>query len=282
MAEIIRIEDATYTYPLTEKPAIENISLSFEKGKFYGIIGANASGKTTLCNLIRGLCPNFYRGTLEGQVLFNGIPLSQADEQRIAVEIGFVFQNPFLQISGIRETVFEEVGLGLENLGLPRGEILERVMRVSKSIHIEELLDKNPMELSGGQCQRVAFASIIAMDADVMVIDEPTSQLDPEGTKDIFEIIRHLKKRGKTIILVEHKIDMIAQYCDEVVVLQEGKITAKGMTREVLTTEGLEKTGAPRPSATEFGYAMRNLGYPLAHIPITNREAAELIKGRRE
>lgn len=278
MEEVIELIDVTYSYPLTEKPALKNISLSFAKGKFYGIIGENAAGKSTLCNVIRGLCPSFYKGSLSGEVLINGIPLPELDEKKLAVDIGFVFQNPFVQISGIRDTVFEEVGLGLENLGFAREEIMNRVIDVSERLHITQLLDKNPLELSGGQCQRVAFASIIAMGSDIMVIDEPTSQLDPEGTKDIFEIIKMLKEEGKTILLVEHKIGLIAQYCDEVVVLKDGAVAYAGPTREVLTAEGFEESGAPIPAAVLLGNAMKRDGMPLDEIPITNGEAADLIK----
>lgn len=274
----VQMKNVRYTYPLSERPALEHLDLTLERGKFYGIIGENASGKTTLCNLIRGLCPHFYLGELEGEALIDGQDVRTIDDQKLAVEIGFVFQNPFVQMSGIRETVFEEVGLGLENLGIPREDMMHRIVEVCRALHIDDLMEKNPLELSGGQCQRVAFASIIAMDADVMVIDEPTSQLDPEGTEDVFSIIQLLKGRDKTIILVEHKIDLIAEYCDEVIVMKDGHIALQGDTRSVLCDPRLPEWGAPVPAAARLGHALREAGCPLPRIPITNSEAAALVR----
>lgn len=216
----IELKDVTYTYPLV-KSALKNITASFEKGKFYGIIGENAGGKTTLCNLIRGLIPHFYKGKLKGEVTIDGQDLRELDIDILATQIGYIFQNPFTQISGVKKSVFEEIALGMENLGIPKQEIIERVFEIAKVLNIENLLQNNPNALSGGQRQKVAFASIIAMDSDTFVIDEPTSQLDPDGTAGIFEIIHTLKEQGKTIILVEHKIDLLAEYADEILVLQE-------------------------------------------------------------
>lgn len=223
----IELKDVTYTYPLVKEPALKNITASFEKGKFYGIIGENAGGKTTLCNLIRGLIPHFYKGKLKGEVTIDGQDLRELDIDILATQIGYIFQNPFTQISGVKKSVFEEIALGMENLGIPKQEIIERVFEIAKVLNIENLLQNNPNALSGGQRQKVAFASIIAMDSDTFVIDEPTSQLDPDGTAGIFEIIHTLKEQGKTIILVEHKIDLLAEYADEILVLQGGKLIKK-------------------------------------------------------
>lgn len=171
--------------------------------------------------------------------------------------------------------------MGLENLGVPKDEIIERVAEVCKLLKIEHLIKNNPNELSGGQRQRVAFASIIVMDTDTLVIDEPTSQLDPEGTADVFEIIDTLKHAGKTIILVEHKIDLIAQYCDEIIVMQHGTIAASGSAQEVLSDLGTLDKGAMVPAAAVFGHEMEKAGKALAEIPITIDRAAELVEKRR-
>ena len=276
--ENIKLENVTYSYPLSKKPAIKDLSLTIEKGKFYGVVGENSAGKSTFCNLIRGLCPHFYKGKLDGKVLFDGQNLMDIDDQKLAIEIGFVFQNPFLQMSGVRDTVFEEVGLGLENLGVPREEMIQRILKVCRDLDIVHLLDKNPMELSGGQCQRVAFASILAMDADTIVIDEPTSQLDPEGTRDVFKIINILKEQGKTVILVEHKIDLIAKYAEELIVLKDGELVIKGPTDQVLVSEEYRTSGALLPMALRLGYALRDAGYNVDRLPVTNDEAVALIE----
>ena len=276
----IELKDVSYKYPYTKNFALQNVTCSFERGKFYGIIGENGGGKTTLCNLIRGLIPHFYNGDLEGEAVIYGTEVRDWDTAEISAKIGYVFQNPFTQISGIKETVFEEIAMGLENLGVPKDEMIERVCNVCKLLKIEHLIENNPNELSGGQRQRVAFASIIAMDTDLLVIDEPTSQLDPEGTEDVFEIIKTLKNSGKTIILVEHKIDLIAEYCDEVIVMNEGKIVFNGPTQEVLSNKELLEQNAVIPQVALLGHLMNDLGKPLEQIPITIDQAVALIKQR--
>ena len=223
----IELKHVTFSYTLAENKALDDVSFTFEKGRFYGVIGENGGGKTTLCNLLRGLIPNFFKGEMSGQVLYDGTDMKDLDVDALSVDIGYVFQNPFTQISGVKKTVFEEVALGLENLGVPPEEIVKRVIDVLKLLEIERLALNNPTELSVGQRQRVAFASIIVMDPDILVIDEPTSQLDPEGSRRIFDIIEMLKKRNKTIVLVEHKINMIARYCDEVLVMKDGKLVRR-------------------------------------------------------
>lgn len=280
--KFIELKNVNYNYPLTKIPSLKDVNCSFEEGKVYGIIGENASGKTTLCNLIRGLIPFFYNGDLSGEVLVDGKDVRQWNDADLAVMIGYVFQNPFTQISGVKDTVFEEVGIGLENLGIEKEQMIERIRNVCSLLKIEHLIEKNPQELSGGQCQRVAFASIIAMNCRVMVIDEPTSQLDPEGTRDVFEIINLLKKANKTIILVEHKVDLIARYCDEVLVMKDGAVVMQGSAKEILSDERLVELGAPIPQAAKFGHMMKRAGKPLAEIPITNKEAVELVRRRME
>ncbi len=276
----IELKNATYKYPYTKEPALKDVSYSFEKGKFYGIIGENGGGKTTLCNLMRGLIPHFYLGKLTGEAIIDGVDVREWDTAEISAQIGYVFQNPFTQISGIKETVFEEVAMGLENLGVPKDEILDRVCQVCRQLKIEDLIKNNPNELSGGQRQRVAFASIIVMDPETLIIDEPTSQLDPEGTEDVFEIIHTLKGRGKTLVLVEHKIDLIAEYCDEILVMQHGSIAASGPTKKILSDLSVLDKGAMLPGAAIFGHEMQRAGKPLREIPITVDEAAALVAER--
>ncbi len=277
----IELKDVSYKYPYTKDYALRNVTCSFEKGRFYGIIGENGGGKTTLCNLIRGLIPHFYLGKLTGEVLVEGRDIREWDTAELSSRIGYVFQNPFTQISGIKPTVFEEVAIGLENLGVPKDRMLERVAEVCEQLDIGHLIKNNPNELSGGQRQRVAFASIIAMDTETLVIDEPTSQLDPEGTESVFRIINTLKHSDKTIILVEHKIDLIAEFCDEVLVMEKGSIAFSGPTKEVLSKKELLEHNAAIPEAARFGHAMAEAGKPLAEIPVTLEEALRLVRERR-
>jgi len=278
----IELKDVTYTYPLMKQPALKNITASFEHGKFYGVIGENAGGKTTLCNLIRGLIPHFYKGKLEGQALIEGEDIRTLDIDLLSTKIGYIFQNPFTQISGVRKTVFEEIALGLENLGMPREEMIEKVLHIAKLVHIENLLQNNPNALSGGQRQRVAFASIIAMDTDTFVIDEPTSQLDPEGTEGIFEIIHTLKEQGKTIILVEHKVDLLAEYADEILVLYKGELIAKGATKEMLSDVSLSEKGVLLPRTVMLNQKLTEKGITLDHVPVTKDDCVSTLRKRIE
>ncbi len=278
----IELRAVSYKYPFTKDLALQDVSHVFEPGRFYGIIGENGGGKTTLCNLIRGLIPHFYKGKLKGEVIVNGTDIRHWDLNELSAQIGYVFQNPFTQISGIKSTVFEEVAMGLENLGVSKEQIIEKVTNVCRLLKIEDLIRNNPNELSGGQRQRVAFASILSMETEMLIIDEPTSQLDPEGTEDVFAIIKTLKTSGKTIILVEHKIDMIAEYCDEIIVMNEGCIAFSGPTHEILCNPEIMEVGAMMPQSAIFGHEMERAGKPLARIPVTLGEAVALANARRQ
>lgn len=277
---VAKLKDINYKYPLAEGYALKDVNFEFEAGKFYGLIGENGGGKTTLCNLIRGLIPHFYNGELTGEAVVFDTDIKEHNAEELAVRIGYVFQNPFNQMSGIKSTVFEEIAMGLENLGIEKEEIIERVSGVCELLGIEELMTKNPNELSGGQRQRVAFAAIIVMDNDMLVIDEPTSQLDPHGTEMVFEIIRKLKDSGKTIILVEHKIDLIAEYCDEVIVMDKGHIVCSGKTQDILSRKELLDYDAQIPQVAIWGHEMADVGKPLSYIPITVEQAVELARER--
>ncbi|KRC58561.1 ABC transporter ATP-binding protein [Agromyces sp. Root81] len=274
------LRDVRFTYAYSDRPALDGITLEIESGMVHGIVGLNASGKTTLCSLIRGIVPHFHKGELEGSVEILGRDLLEWDPAELSRTIGCVFDNPFTQISGIRETVFEEIALGLENLGTPRAEMIERVERVVEQLGIEALVRKNPNGLSGGQRQKVAFASIIAMDADVIVIDEPTSQLDPDATDAVFGIIADLKAQGKSIVLVEHKIDLLAEYADRLTVLRAGRIVTTGAARDVLTSDELIAAEVPVPEVTELSRRLDAIGRPFVRTPITSAEAAAAVSAR--
>lgn len=275
---VIKLEDVTFTYATAKEPSIKNISLSMEKGKFYALVGANGSGKTTICNVIRGFAPHFYTGQLQGNVSVFNQDISNQNLGQLSESIGFVFQNPFVQISGSKDTVFEEVAFGLENLGIDVDKIKKRVNEILKLVEIEELRDKNPLELSGGQKQRVALAAILAMDPPIMVIDEPTSQLDPQGTEDIFKIIKLLKQQGKTILLVEHKIESIAEYADYIYVLDKGELVMHGTTKEVFTKDELLCHCVSLPCYAHAGLELRREAVELLEIPVNKEEALAVFK----
>ena len=273
-----KLKDVSYKYPLEDREILKNINLDIKKGEFWAVIGKNGSGKTTLCNVLRRFVPDFYKGELKGRITLEGKELKDYSAKEIVQKVGFVFQNPFTQISGVKETVFEEIAFGLENLALDAEYIRKRVEETLKLLRIEELRDKNPYELSGGQGQKVALASIIAMDPEIMVIDEPTSQLDPKGTEEIFEIIDILKKEGKTIILVEHKLELIAEYAEKVMVLDEGEMILSGNTEDVLKNKILMEKEIGIPQYAALAYKLMEEGkVQFEEIPITREKAVEVF-----
>lgn len=276
MDYVIQVNNVTYSYPLAKESALKHLNVGIERGKFYGVIGENGAGKTSFCALLRGFIPEFYKGEIEGEVLVEGKPIAEYGGN-IASRIGYVFQNPFTQISGVKDTVFEEVAYGLENLGVPVDEIEKRVVDVMRMTDIEALAEKNPFDLSGGQMQRVALASVIVLEPDILIIDEPTSQLDPEGTESVFAIIKALKDRHKTIVLVEHKIDLIAEYADEVLVFKGGEIIASGDKKEVLSDMSLAEQGVVLPQVAILGNKLKEQGLPISEIPVTEKRAVEVI-----
>ena len=274
-----KIENVNYKYPLEEKQALKNINIEIKKGEFWAVIGKNGSGKTTFCNMLRRFVPDFYKGELTGKITLEDKELKDYSQKELVQKIGFVFQNPFTQISGVKDTVFEEIAYGLENLGLDKEEIISRIEKILKLLEIEKLRDRNPYDLSGGQKQRVALASIIAMDPDILVIDEPTSQLDPKGTEDIFKIINLMANEGKTIILVEHKLELIAEYAQNILVLDEGKIILSGKAEEVLNNKILLEKEIGMTQYSILAYELEKARkVELEEIPITKEKTVELLK----
>ena len=257
---VIELKNIGFKYQMTNKPIFKNINLDIKKGEFIGLVGRNGAGKTTLCNIMRGLIPNFTQGELRGDVLIEGININEYNMGLLAEKVGFVFQNPFIQISGIKKTVFEEIAFGLENLGVERSEIIRRVEAIIDQLKIGYLKDKHPGQLSGGQSQRVALASVLVMEPDILLVDEPTSQLDPVGTEEVFDTLGILKEQNKTVILVEHKIDLISEYADRVIVIDDGGIVMDGPTKEVLGNKDIEKYGVLMPQVAKlaYGYQAQN------------------------
>ena len=274
-----KLENVSYQYPLENRKVLKNINLDIKKGEFWAVIGKNGSGKTTLCSILRRFVPDFYKGELTGKITLEGKELKEYSQKEIVQKIGFVFQNPFTQISGVKDTVFEEIAYGLENLGLDKEEIISRIEKILKLLEIEKLRDRNPYDLSGGQKQRVALASIIAMNPDILVIDEPTSQLDPKGTEDIFKIINLMANEGKTIILVEHKLELIAEYAQNILVLDEGEVILSGKAEEVLNNKILLQKEIGMTQYSILAYELEKSGkVELEEIPITKEKTVELLK----
>ena len=182
----LEVEHLKYRYPHTIRLALDDISFTAEKGEFIGIIGENGAGKSTLSQAFCGLVPQFYKGAYGGKVTIDGISAAATPTAELCKKVGLIFQNPFNQLSGAKDTVWDEVAFGLENFGVPAEQIHERLDKVLHQLDIWQFRDKNPFDLSGGQMQRVAIASVLAMEPEILLLDEPTSQLDPQGSEEVF------------------------------------------------------------------------------------------------
>lgn len=274
---IIRTRSLTYTYPIGEKPAFEDVTINIEKGEFVVLTGPSGCGKTSLCRCFNGLIPHFYGGKLEGEVEVAGLKVVDHPIHELAQHVGLVFQNPENQLFAL--SVEKDVAFGLENLGMPRAQIRKRVDWALKMTGIWDLRERAPYELSGGQQQRVAIASVLAMQPEVIVLDEPTSFLDPLGAQNIFKVISDLNKGlGITIILVEHRLDLSSRYATRVMVMNEGRIILDGKPREVFNSELARLVGVGIPKATKLYQILRENGVDLNMVPLTSEEASELIR----
>ena len=241
MDPVIEFRNVTYQYPLTETPAVKNIDLSLEPGKLYGIIGPNGAGKTTLAVMMCGFIPSFYKGTLSGELRIKGRNILEYKKGEISRISGYVFQNPFTQISGVKDTVFEEIGFALENFGADPAEMEERILNIAEQTGITELLEKSPYELSGGQQQRLCIARALAISPSILLMDEPTSALDPISTSKIEDLIHELKKEY-TIVIVTHNMQQAARVSDKTGYFYLGELVEYGDTRKIFTNPEKEST----------------------------------------
>ena len=258
---MISLQHVTYTYPGTISPALRDVSLAIPAGQFCALIGANGAGKSTLAYTLAGFVPHFYHGKLTGEVTLAGKPTRLTPLNELVLSVGLIFQNPFNQISGTKFTVREEIAFGLENLGMPRPEMQVRVAATMALLGIEDLADRSPLALSGGQMQRVAIASVLAMRPKVLVLDEPTSQLDPIGSREVFSAVRALMaQESMTVVMIEHKLEWVAVFADRVVALAEGMIVADGTAAEILTDERLLGKGIGQTRYTQAARQARQLG----------------------
>ncbi len=273
---IVELKHVTYTYPLTQAPALRDIDLEVQEGEFLAIIGPNGAGKSTLCYTLAGFIPHFFKGDLQGTVNIAGVDSKASTLNDWVRNVGVAFQNPFNQISGAKFTVYDEIAFGLENMGVPREQIRERVDEALRTSGIQDLAERSPYSLSGGQQQRVALTSILVMQPRVLVLDEPTSQMDPAGTREVFGLIRRLAERGMTVIMAEHKIEWIAAFADRVVALYDGTILLQGKPAEVLTSDAILGKGFGISRYTSVARLARQSElWPADRpLPVTLEEAA--------
>ena len=275
----LRIEDLSYFHGKGtphEIKALDEIALHIREGRTTGIIGHTGSGKSTLVQMFNGILkPHSGRVLLAGEDIWK----KPKDIRKVRFKVGLVMQYPEYQL--FEETVYKDIAFGPKNMGLKDDEIEACVKEAAEFSDLsEELFDKSPFDLSGGQKRRVAIAGIIAMRPDILVLDEPAAGLDPRGRTAIFQnIVDYQKKSGRTVVIVSHSMEDMAKYCDDLVVMSEGKILLCGECREVFShAEILESVGLDVPQATKLLLALKSRGFDVDCGALTVDEALEQIK----
>lgn len=275
---IITLDHVTFSYSGATEPALRELSLSIEEGEYVGIVGRNGAGKTTLALTLNGIVPNMLVGEFHGRVVVDGRDPTVTPVREMARHVGVVFDNPEFQISQM--TVAEEVALGLENLGVAYDEMCRRISVALAMVGLSGFESRMPLALSGGQQQRLAIASTLAMQPRILVMDEPTSNLDPIGKEEVFEVARRLnREEGITVLMIEHEVEILAEYSHRIIVMDRGAIVANGTPREVFAqVDLLERIGLRTPQATELAVRLRDdFGVWSGSLPITADEAVATL-----
>ncbi|HHI00054.1 MAG TPA: ATP-binding cassette domain-containing protein [Thermococcus litoralis] len=254
---MIRVEDLSFKYTEAKEYSLKDISFRVKKGEFLGILGASGSGKSTLCLTFNGIIPHSIKGDFEGNVFVKGYNTKEASVAELSKIVGLVLQNPDSQLFNM--TVEEEVAFALENLGLDVEEIRRRVYWALKITGLEGLEKEFPPNLSGGQKQRLVIASVLALKPEVLVLDEPTSQLDPIGREQVLSLITLLnKEQGITIVLVEHNTEYLFDFANRIIVLDKGELVMEGKPREIFEeADYLRKLGIRIPVSVKIGAELK-------------------------
>jgi energy-coupling factor transporter ATP-binding protein EcfA2 len=277
MEPIIKVENLTYAYPTSKDFVLKNISFTVNRGEVLAVIGPNGAGKSTLLKALNGLVPHFYGGKYGGRVVVSGFEVLNTPISKMSTKVGFVFQDPEDQISGLALTVWEEVAFGLMMLGYPREEIDKRVREAIDYVGLTGLEKRSPFELSGGQMQRLAIATVLALRPEVIVMDEPTAQLDPLGKYEVLSVIEKLAESGSTIVIAEHEIEEVVYFADKMLLLDKGEAVAYGDTRKVVTmVEELKRRGVDPPSVTELTSLLKEKTGVDVALPVTLEEAVKI------
>jgi energy-coupling factor transport system ATP-binding protein len=263
---MLRLSGVGYRYAGYARQVLHDIDLAIADGEIVGLVGANEAGKSTLCLVASGLAPGSIGGALTGTLEIDGESMAGQPLHAFSTRVGIGFQNPATQLSGVTGSVFEEIALGPMNLGLPARETVERVRTAMATLGIEHLAEREPRRLSGGQGQLVVLASLLAMRPGQLVLDEPTAQLDPEGTRLVGEALRQLAAEGTALLVVEHKTELLDGLCHRVVVLADGAIVADGPTATVLEDERLDGWGVDPPGRVRLRRAALAAGLDPARL----------------
>lgn len=277
----IVVNELTYAYAGTAKPALAHLSFTVPAGQICAVVGSNGSGKSTLCLTLAGFVPSHMGGRLTGQVSVAGHAVASSSPADLVGEVGLVFQDPRRQITGARSTVREEIAFGLENMGVARAEMAERVAATLALVGLGELADRSPEGLSLGQEQRLALASILVVAPRVLILDEPTAHLDPAGRRQLRAVLQQLvAETGITLMVVDQQLEWLAGLAERALVLADGRLVADGPTREVLADPTVIARGLRPTGYTLAGQAVRAAGLTATAgpLPCTLAQAVEFLR----
>jgi len=263
---MLELRGASYRYAGYANDALKDIDLRLDDGEIVGLVGPNEAGKSTLCLVASGLAPASIGGSLKGVMTIDGTPTAGLKTHELAERVVVGFQNPNTQRSGIAATVFEEIALGPMNLGLPVAETVARTREAIARLRLEHLVERDPQRLSGGQAQLVGIASLLAMRPRHIILDEPTAQLDPAGTRLVGEALRSLAETGTSLLIAEHKTDLLDGLCGRIVAIEAGRIVLDGLTAEVFDDPRLAELGVAPPARARLGRALAERGIDPAVV----------------
>ena len=256
----IRLSGVGYRYAGDTRPAILDVDIELRDGEVLGVAGRSEAGKTTLCLVASGLAPRTIGGRIRGSITLDGESVDEWPMHRLSERVAIGFQNPATQLSQVAESVFEEVAFGPMNLALPRDEVVARTWDALTALRIDGMADRDPRRLSGGQQQLVAIAGLVAMRPAHLVLDEPTAQLDPAGTRLVADAIARLASEGASLLVTEQKTDLLSAVASRVVVLDAGRIALSGSAASVLGDERLMALGVAPPSSVRLRRAISAAG----------------------
>ena len=275
---VLEVKDLKFKYRDAKKRVLNGLNFQVKKGEFLCIIGQNGSGKSTLCNALVGLIPYYFAGKLKGQVLVDGIDTQESTIAELSSKIGLVFQNPFNQLSYTAGSVAEELAYGLGNKGVPREKMVKKVEYVAKLMRIDHIIHKNPLELSGGQVQRVAFGSTFIMEPGILVLDECTTQLDPLGSEEIFDIVKELNKNGVTVIIVDHDMERVARCADRILVLDSGEQVALDTPQNIFGNPDVMAHHIGAPDYVAITRELKERGLYDGPVKVIEEDTIELVR----
>jgi energy-coupling factor transport system ATP-binding protein len=258
---LFEIKDLTYYYPGSTKPSLNSIDLEIREGEFLLVVGGSGSGKSSLARVIAGLIPEFYGGRLQGKLFFQGVELKGDDRHILNSHVGIVFQDPEKQL--VMTSVEAEIAFGLENLGLTQQEMFRRVAEVMTFLNLAPLRDKFTSNLSGGEKQKVALAAVLAMQPRILVLDEPTSQLDPVAAGEFLDLVEYLNKElGYTVVLIEQRLERCFHLADRAVVMEQGEIVFDGTPADAARWQ-VERQLPFIPPVAKFFASVNSSAVPL-------------------